>query len=99
VVTADHAFIRLHGRNQRFWYNYLYSKEELEPWVRKVNDIATRTKRLRIYFNNHYAGAAIINAFMFEKMLENELSQEKEQMLEHAAKFYSQHRPSKDSSR
>jgi uncharacterized protein YecE (DUF72 family) len=96
VVTADHSFIRLHGRNQGFWYNYLYSKEELKPWAKKVNDIATKVGRLRIYFNNHYAGAAIINAFMFEKMLEMDLSQEQEQMLEHAERFYSEHRPSKN---
>jgi uncharacterized protein YecE (DUF72 family) len=93
VVTADHSFVRLHGRNHGFWYNYLYSKEELEPWAKKVNDIATKVKRLRIYFNNHYAGAAIINAIMFEKMLESELSQEKESMLEHAERFYSGHMP------
>ena len=96
VVTADHSFIRLHGRNHGFWYNYLYSKEELEPWAKKVNDIATKAKRLRIYFNNHYAGAAIINALMFEKMLGIELSQEQEQMLSHAEQFYSEHRPSKN---
>jgi len=75
---------------------YLYSKEELEPWARKVNDIAKKAKRLRIYLNNHYAGAAIINAFMFEKMLRNELSQEQEQMLEHAEQFYLQHGLSKN---
>jgi uncharacterized protein YecE (DUF72 family) len=44
VVTADHSFIRLHGRNHGYWYNYLYSKEELEPWVAKVNDIAKQVK-------------------------------------------------------
>jgi uncharacterized protein YecE (DUF72 family) len=55
VVTADHSFIRLHGRNHAFWYNYLYSKEEeLEPWASKVNDIAKKAKRLRIFFNNHH---------------------------------------------
>jgi uncharacterized protein YecE (DUF72 family) len=88
VVTADHAFIRLHGRNLGFWYNYLYSKKELEPWVNKVNEIAPKVKKLRIYFNNHYAGAAIINAMQFEEMLGQELSEEKRQMLAHAGQFY-----------
>jgi uncharacterized protein YecE (DUF72 family) len=93
VVTADHAFIRLHGRNHGFWYNYLYSNEELEPWVNKVNDIASRVKKLRIYFNNHYAGAAIINAIQFEGMIGEQISEEKSKMLQHAKRFYSEHRP------
>jgi uncharacterized protein YecE (DUF72 family) len=30
VTTADHSFIRFHGRNTKghYWYNCLYSKEE-----------------------------------------------------------------------
>jgi uncharacterized protein YecE (DUF72 family) len=88
VVTADHAFIRMHGRNHGYWYNYLYSKEELEPWAKKVNEIAPKVKKLRIYFNNHYAGAAIINAMQFEEMLGSELSDDKKRVLEHAEKYY-----------
>lgn len=95
VVTGEHAFIRLHGRNRGFWYNYLYSKEELEPWVAKVNEISSKSKRLRIYFNNHYAGAAVINALQFEEMLGNELSEEKKRALRHAEEYYSVHRPAK----
>src|SRR5438067_12219884 len=39
VTTADHSFIRFHGRNTtqgHYWYNYLYTKEELRPWVGKI---------------------------------------------------------------
>jgi uncharacterized protein YecE (DUF72 family) len=95
VVTADHSFIRLHGRNHGFWYNYLYSKEELEPWVKKVNEVTPKVKKLRIYFNNHYAGAAIINAMQFEEMLGQEVPEEKKQVLQHAKEFYSEHKPPK----
>jgi uncharacterized protein YecE (DUF72 family) len=58
IITADHSFIRFHGRNTKghYWYNYLYSKQELEPWVEKVNRIKNETKVLRVYFNNHYGG-------------------------------------------
>lgn len=69
IVTADHAFIRLHGRNKGFWYNYLYSKQELEPWVEKVNEIMKHTRILRAYFNNHPIGQAIINALQFKEMM------------------------------
>ena len=95
VVTADHSFIRLHGRNHGYWYNYLYSKKELEPWVGKVNEIAKQTRKLRIYFNNHYAGAAIINAIQFEEMWGRKLSDDEKQVLQHAEQFYSAHMPPK----
>ena len=31
TVTADHTFLRFHGRNTtgHYWYNYLYSDQEL----------------------------------------------------------------------
>jgi uncharacterized protein YecE (DUF72 family) len=65
IMTADHAFIRFHGRNRSHWYNYLYSKQEVDPWVKKVEDIKKSCKILRIYFNNHYGGRAIVNALQF----------------------------------
>jgi uncharacterized protein YecE (DUF72 family) len=76
TVTADHSFIRFHGRNKGFWYNYMYNKEELEPWIAKVNEIKKKTKMLRIYFNNHYAGAAVFDALLFEEMLGEDLTPE-----------------------
>jgi uncharacterized protein YecE (DUF72 family) len=36
IVTANHSFIRWHGRNAKHRYNYLYSKQELTSWVDKV---------------------------------------------------------------
>jgi uncharacterized protein YecE (DUF72 family) len=96
VVTADHSFIRLHGRNHGFWYNYLYNEHELEPWVKKVHEIQSKVKTLRIYLNNHYAGAAVINALQFEEMFVHELSDEKKQVLQRAEQFYSEHMPPKN---
>ncbi|HKX81921.1 MAG TPA: DUF72 domain-containing protein [Nitrososphaera sp.] len=77
-VTADHAFIRLHGRNAGFWYNYLYNKEELAPWADKVRVIQSipGLKTLRIYFNNHYGAGAVENALEFREMLGDKLSAE-----------------------
>lgn len=51
TVTANHAFIRWHGRNSRHRYNYLYSKEELMPWVPKVKRIRAETQVVRGYLN------------------------------------------------
>ncbi|HEV8405627.1 MAG TPA: DUF72 domain-containing protein [Nitrososphaera sp.] len=77
IVTADHAFIRFHGRNEGFWYNYLYIKKELEPWAEKVKITKDlKIKKLRIYFNNHYGGKAVLNALQFKEMLGEKLSKE-----------------------
>ena len=65
ITSKNHSFIRFHGRNTKHRYNYLYSKEELLPWVDKVKEITGKTNTLRIYFNNHYGGKAVINALQF----------------------------------
>src|ERR687893_135659 len=91
VTTSDHSFIRFHGRNVKghYWYNYLYNKEELKPWVEKVEQIRKQTKVLRAYFNNHYGGAAVINALQFKEMLGNNLSENERNVIEHAQEYLS----------
>jgi uncharacterized protein YecE (DUF72 family) len=39
TITADHSFVRFHGWNTKghYWYNYLYSERELQPWVERIN--------------------------------------------------------------
>jgi uncharacterized protein YecE (DUF72 family) len=91
VTTPDHSFIRFHGINTKvhYWYNYLYSKEELKPWVEKVEQITKETKVLRAYFNNHYGGKAVINALQFKQMLGSKLSENEKNVLEQAQKYRS----------
>src|ERR687884_196868 len=89
ITTADHSFIRLHGRNTKghYWYNYLYSKEELKPWVEKVSQIKQQTKVLRIYFNNHYGGKAVVNALEFKQMIGMPSSEKERKVLEKAKHY------------
>ena len=89
VTTADHSFVRFHGRNVKghYWYDYLYNKEELEPWVEKIDKIKEQTKVLRIYFNNHYGGKAVINALEFKEMLGIKLSEKEASKLESAKSY------------
>jgi uncharacterized protein YecE (DUF72 family) len=89
VTTADHSFVRFHGRNIKghYWYNYLYSQDELEPWIEKIDKIKEQIKTLRVYFNNHYGGKAVINALQFKEMTGTRLS-EKEVLLIENAKSY-----------
>jgi uncharacterized protein YecE (DUF72 family) len=90
ITTADHSFIRLHGRAKgHYWYNYLYSKEELKPWVKKVEQIREQSKILRVYFNNHYGGKAVVNALQFKEMNGGPLSENERKALEQAQSYIS----------
>jgi uncharacterized protein YecE (DUF72 family) len=95
ITTADHSFIRFHGRNTKghYWYNYLYTKEELEPWIEKVSQIKRQTKVLRIYFNNHYGGKAIVNALEFKEMIGMPSSEKERRVLEKAQSYLTRQSP------
>jgi uncharacterized protein YecE (DUF72 family) len=90
TLTANHTFIRCHGRNIKHRYNYLYSKEELKPWAVKVKEISIETPVVRGYFNNHYGAKAVVNALQFKEMLGNSLSEIEKQSLNHAQEYYRQ---------
>jgi len=100
IVTADHSLVRLHGRNTKghYWYNYLYSEQELQPWVDKVDQIRKQTKTLRVYFNNHYGGKAVVNALQFKAMTGHPLSEMETNALKHAQKYLSNHGLNKSTS-
>lgn len=89
VTSKNHSFIRFHGRSSRHRYNYLYSKEELKPWIGKIKEITSKTNTLRIYFNNHYGAKAVINALEFKDMLGISLSDRQKNALEFAKSYYS----------
>jgi uncharacterized protein YecE (DUF72 family) len=77
AMTGPLAYARLHGRNYEKWfahgetwerYNYLYSKEELEPWVSRIQTMAS-AKETYVVTNNHFRGQAIVNAVELEESL------------------------------
>lgn len=81
-LTAEHAYVRFHGRNYDIWfkdeveddyrmnrYDYLYSREELEPWVPRLVEMTANSERTRIYFNNHGNAKAVKNAFQMMDLL------------------------------
>ncbi len=91
VTSKEHSFIRFHGRNTssgHYWYNYLYSKKELDPWIDKVRKLKNQTKKLRIYFNNHYGGKAVINALQFKEMNGLSLNDKERKTLQNAENYY-----------
>ena len=76
-LTADHAYVRFHGRNAANWwqgtnvtrYDYRYSTPELEGWVEPVQSLAAQSEVVVVAFNNHFAGQAVANAEEFMKLL------------------------------
>jgi uncharacterized protein YecE (DUF72 family) len=81
---APLAYYRFHGRNAEKWfgpdtsneqrYDYLYSEEELDPWVERIRDGAVRAGRGGVYaiLNNHFRGQAVTNALMLQRELTGE---------------------------
>ena len=56
-LTSDIAYVRWHGRGEKMWYNYRYSKDELSAWVPKLKEMSQNAD-VYGYFNNHYHGYA-----------------------------------------
>ena len=90
TVTANHSFVRFHGRDSKSRYNYLYSSAELEPWASKVKMLQKETPIVRSYFNNHYGAKAVVNALQFKELLGQKLTADQEQALTHAQNYVSQ---------
>jgi uncharacterized protein YecE (DUF72 family) len=80
--SANHAYVRFHGRNFDIWYteekeddyrinkfDYLYSEEELEPWASRISELSKRVEKVRVYFNNHGRAKGVKNAFQIMDML------------------------------
>ena len=65
----------------------MYSEEELKPWVENVEQIKKQSKILRIYFNNHYGGKAVVNAMQFKEMNGITLSADERKQLESAKDY------------
>ena len=88
IATANHSFIRWHGRSAKHRYNYLYSKQELNPWVEKVKKLSLETPVVRGYFNNHYGAKAIVNSLEFRELLGESLSGGAREIKEKISDFY-----------
>jgi uncharacterized protein YecE (DUF72 family) len=71
-------YLRLHGRNAKQWwthdhsadrYDYLYSQEELDPFVEIAAAVKSLVKKMYLYTNNHFEGKAAANAVMLRDKL------------------------------
>jgi uncharacterized protein YecE (DUF72 family) len=76
--AGDLLYVRLHGRNRDAWwdhdasedrYDYLYAKEELEPFAEAAQAAAGRGRRVLMYLNNHFSAKAVANAAILKSQL------------------------------
>jgi uncharacterized protein YecE (DUF72 family) len=74
-------YLRLHGRHfEKWWqhehrnerYDYLYSNEELQPYVVRLKSVLENKEiqRAYIFFNNHPGAKAVANAVMMRAELQ-----------------------------
>jgi uncharacterized protein YecE (DUF72 family) len=80
ICTSDTGYIRFHGRNGQSWwepenafqrYDYMYKQEELAEWIPRMKNITEKSKKIFVYFNNHYKGKAAKSALMFAELLKS----------------------------
>jgi uncharacterized protein YecE (DUF72 family) len=80
-ATSPVGYVRFHGRNYQHWfganedaaqrYDYLYSAEELTPWVERIRALQAVPGVADVYVvtNNHFEGKGPANALMIRSML------------------------------
>lgn len=81
VKVADPrlAVMRFHGQRAETWdarvsvrekFNYLYSPEELMPWVQEVQKVANEAEAVHVVFNNCVSNHAVLGAKGLMALLE-----------------------------
>lgn len=79
-TTSPVGYVRLHGRNYQDWfresagrdarYDYLYTEEELDPWMEKVSEIGAVASETYVITNNHFRGQAVVNALQIRSRVD-----------------------------
>ena len=79
LTTSRIGYVRLHGRNYQNWfrekaapherYDYLYSLDELEPWLVRIKEVSKQTRETYVITNNHFRGQGVVNALEIKAAL------------------------------
>ena len=93
LTTSPVGYIRMHGRNYQNWfrdkaprderYNYLYSLDELDPWIQRIKQVAKQTRETYVITNNHFRGQAVVNALEIKATLTRERVPAPEPLFQH----------------
>jgi uncharacterized protein YecE (DUF72 family) len=66
-VTADFAYVRLHGPGGRYQGNY--SAQALREWAKRIRKWQRELKAIYLYFDNDQAGYAAQNALTLRQLV------------------------------
>jgi len=69
VTNPEFVYIRFHGFGKKVWFNYFFSEEEIKNYSMSIKEVIQKSKRVGIYFNNHFTGYATKNSLMMMKAL------------------------------
>ncbi|HEU4714302.1 MAG TPA: DUF72 domain-containing protein [Pyrinomonadaceae bacterium] len=92
-TTSPVGYVRMHGRNYQNWfrdkaprderYNYLYSLDELDPWLTRIKQVSKQTRETYVITNNHFRGQAVVNALEIKAALEEDTVPAPDPLFEH----------------
>jgi len=85
ILTNDVGYFRLHGRNEKAWYNpptgshrydYLYNDEELDAWAQRIESVLDSAKKVYIFTNNCHKGSSFVNGLRLRQRFEQSVRSE-----------------------
>ena len=92
-ATGPVGYVRLHGRNYQDWfrenagrdarYDYLYSDDELDPWIDKISEVSENASETYVITNNHFRGQAVVNALQTRSRIEGRAVKAPASLVEH----------------
>ena len=92
-TTGPIGYVRLHGRNYQDWfregagrdarYDYLYSDDELDPWMDKISEVSENASETFVITNNHFRGQAVVNALQIRSRIEKRAVDAPASLVEH----------------
>jgi uncharacterized protein YecE (DUF72 family) len=68
-VTADVAYVRMHGPDADAPYTGSYSDAELRWWTDRITEWQAENRQVWVYFNNDRHGHAVRNALALRQLL------------------------------
>ena len=78
--VGRHAYLRLHGRNSKAWfdkkagrdetYNYYYKENEVADIVRRALALRKQSQSVTVIANNHFEGKEVANALQIKSAVQ-----------------------------
>jgi len=95
-VTSPVGYVRFHGRNRTAWFNskstvaekcdYLYSLEELKPWVDRIKGMEKEAEDVFVIGNNQFQGKGMVNVLQLKSLMTGKLVEAPGTLIEHYSK-------------